>query len=142
MVEENNKMKKYKSRYHELIEDEKALKEDHLLEFLKHSVRPNDRRDKWKLIKVYQGDNFYPNWVFKNDPDNEYALVQLFKERDWNEDRSKFIPNGLYAVNCWGYDDFGMEVRDIPKEQANELFEKVVDFTSKKRLEELGFTVF
>lgn len=45
-----------------------------------------------------------------------------------------------WRVCVWGGDDFGME-RDFPhveKQEAKALFEKLVDFTTKQKMQELG----
>lgn len=52
-----------------------------------------------------------------------------------------YIPNSEeeWRVHVWGGDDFGMELDQPSKEVAQELYDKIVDYTTESDLKILGF---
>lgn len=101
----------------------------------KYANRLVARAIKYKFIKVPPNDgsqDWYPNFYMYNNP---HFLVTIHRQRD-----EKFKEINKYKLTCHGVDDFYMEIWDLEKDKAIEIFDMIFDNSTHQDLYYLGFT--
>lgn len=91
-----------------------------------------------KFIKTKE--DWYPAY-HKDDPDNPFdcdaVKAQICKVK---YSRQGSNVRSFWHVSIWGNDDFGMELDiAVGRQKAFEIYDSLVDFTTIKQLESLGF---
>lgn len=77
--------------------------------------------------RVKSPDNWHPSF----DDGTVEVNLHYYKQ----EGRKK------WRLSVWGDDDFGMEIDDLDINKAFEIFRKIDDGITQKRLKEIGFVL-